>query len=339
MPEKTWLQKFLDWLNSLFNPTRSIPLPPTPEPTPQPSGPPTPLERAVLLIIYNPRIPSEGNRPLLEVMGWSSPVLLAQAYSATLADCSGGFASYHIADTVEVDGIPRKADGYQYTADELLAVLRRTAPAHDPDLADYNRILTDFNIPARVSSGEIDEVWMFAFPYGGFYESRMAGPGAFTCNSPALASASTGTRRYVLMGFNPERGVGEMLESFGHRAEDTLRRVYRFKSGEANLFERFERYDQQNPGQAEVGSIHYAPNSQSDYDWGNPRPVSSRCDNWLHFPDLSGAPRTVTCADWGGGEIRLHHVWWLRRLPHVSGQTGGINNNWWGYVVDPNTVE
>jgi hypothetical protein len=141
------------------------------------------------------------------------------------------------------------------------------------------------------------------------------------------------------MGFNPERGVGEMLESFGHRCEDTLRRVYRNKSGAANLFERFCRYDQKNPGQAEVGSIHFAPNSQSDYDWGNPRPVPSRCDTWLNFPDLGGAPRTVTCADWGNGDIRLHHSWWLRRLPHVSGETDGIRNNWWGYIVDPGTVE
>ena len=157
---------------------------------------------------------------------------------------------------------------------------------------NYEQILLDFNIPEMVDAGQVDEVWMFAFPYGGFYESRMAGPGAFFCNAPPLSGAGSGTRRYVIMGFNPERGIGEMLESFGHRCEDTLRRVYRSKTGEANLFERFCRYDQKYPGAAEVGTIHFAPNSEGDYDWGNPHPVPSRCDTWLNFPDLGGAART-----------------------------------------------
>jgi hypothetical protein len=336
-------QRFLDWLNSLFvtSPAPTPPTPPQPTRNPEPPGPPPqPVERSVLLIVFNPHIPSEGGKPLLEVMGWNSPALLAQSYAAHLQDSSAGFARFSIEQTVEVDDIPVKADGYQYTPDELLSVLHNHgAGAHNPDLANYEQILLDFNIPEMVDAGQVDEVWMFAFPYGGFYESRMAGPGAFFCNAPPLSGAGTGTRRYVIMGFNPERGIGEMLESFGHRCEDTLRRVYRSKTGEANLFERFCRYDQKYPGAAEVGTIHFAPNSQADYDWGNPHPVPSRCDTWLNFPDLGGAARTVTCADWGYGDIRLHHSWWLRHLPHVSGETGGIRNNWWGYIIDPELVE
>lgn len=340
-PQNLW-KNFLDWLNSLLRPAPAPPAPPpSPQPTrnPEPTLPPQPVERSVLLLIFNPHIPAEGHRPLLEVMGWNSPALLAQSYAAHLQDSSAGFVRYSIVQTVEVDAIPRKADGYQYQPDELLGVLRGGVGAHQPDLADYEQILLDFNIPELVDAGQVDEVWMFAFPYGGFYESRMAGPGGFFCNAPPLNGAGTGTRRYLLMGFNPERGIGEMLESFGHRCEDTLRRVYRHTSGEANLFERFCRTDLQHPGAAEVGSIHFAPNSQFDYDWGNPRPVPSRCDTWLNFPDLSGAPRTVTCSEWGSGDIRLHHVWWLRHLPHAGGTTNGIRNNWWGYVVDPESVE
>jgi hypothetical protein len=37
-----------------------------------------------------------------------------------------------------------------------------------------------------VARGEIDEIWLFGGPYFGFYESRMAGPGAFWCNAPPL---------------------------------------------------------------------------------------------------------------------------------------------------------
>ncbi len=177
------------------------------------------------------------------------------------------------------------------------------------------------------------------FPYAGYYESIMAGPGAFWCNAPPLTGKGLGSRRYVIMGFNYERGIGEMLESFGHRAESILARVFEGVTGEANLWERFTRHEKTHPGRAEVGNIHFAPNSRRDYDWGRREPVLSRCDAWLDFPNLETEPRWVDCEDWGGGDIRLHHLWWFRRLPHVGGATGGISNNWWEFILDPGRVE
>lgn len=166
----------------------------------------------------------------------------------------------------------------------------------------------------------------------------MAGPGAFWCNAPALSGTEHARRRFVIMGFNYERGVGEMLEDMGHRVESIMTKVFENLHGEANLWERFCRYDQKYPGRAEVGNVHFAPNSVRDYDWGNPRPVPCRADTWYNFPDLSGTPRTMTCREWGDGDIRKHHVWWLRHLPHIVGATNGISWNWWEYVVDPNRV-
>jgi len=46
----------------------------------------------------------------------------------------------------------------------------------------------------------------------------------------------------------------------------------------------------------------------------------------------------MTCADWGDGDIRAHHKWWLERIPHVLGKTDGISHNWWEYIADPNLV-
>jgi hypothetical protein len=84
--------------------------------------------------------------------------------------------------------------------------------------------------------------------------------------------------------------------------------------------------------------VHFAPNSERDYDWGNPRPVISYCDDWMTFPELPGRARWVDCREWGGGDMRLHHLWWLSHLPRVSGETFGVSNNWWSYVIDPNLV-
>jgi len=59
-------------------------------------------------------------------------------------------------------------------------------------------------------------------PDAGFWESARAGRGAYSCNSPPIKGIRT-SNLFVIMGFNYERGAGEMLESFGHRVESILR--------------------------------------------------------------------------------------------------------------------
>jgi hypothetical protein len=130
-----------------------------------------------------------------------------------------------------------------------------------------------------------------------------------------------------------------MLESWGHRTESILAQVFRDQSGDDNLWERFTRHEKSHPGRAEVGTVHFAPNSSRDYDWGNPRPVVSRCDVWYHFPDLQGDGHRVACSEWGGGDIRRHHQWWLSHFPCLLGEYNGISYNWWQYVVDANLVD
>ncbi|MBU0492314.1 MAG: hypothetical protein KKA73_15645 [Chloroflexi bacterium] len=297
------------------------------------------MPRRVSLIIHNPVIRSEGGRKLTEVLGWEDPDALAAQYIADLREISGGQVEYEIVERIEVDGWVPKRDGFVYDENTYLACWRNQAGFHQPDEADYRAVAAEFDLARKVETGVIDEAWLFAYPYAGYYESRMAGPGAFWCNAPSLPLPSSQlSRRFVIMGFNYERMVGYMLESFGHRVESIMNRVWRGRFGEANLWNRFVRYDQVAPGRANCGNVHFAPNSVQDYDWGNPAYVLSNCDDWLTFPNLAGQTRQVNCAEWGDGDIRAHHHWWLKHLPRVPGATQGILNNWWVYVVDPNTV-
>ncbi len=298
---------------------------------------PQPITRKVLVITHNPILQSQGGRTLKEYFRWQDPHQLAQGYINDIREISFGYANYEIIEHLEVNAYPLKRDGFRYTEQTYLEAWRNRQ-FHDPDGVDYLELVREFHMIERVNSGEIDEVWLFGHPYGGYWESIMCGPGAFWCNAPPLAGTEHASRRFVIMGFNFERGVGEMLEDLGHRAESILYKVFENTRGEANLFEKFLRYDKKDHGRAEVGNVHFAPNSQRDYDWGNHTPVVSRCDTWLNFPDLSGQPRMVTCADWGNGDIRAHHKWWFTRFPHIVGETNGISWNWWQYVIDPNTV-
>lgn len=327
--------RFGSFLNRFTNPRRE---PERETGRRAPLEPVEPVFPRVLIISYDPAVPSAGGRRLSRLLGWNRVEELSAGFIADLSHASHGYCHYQIAEQITVDALPVKIDGFSYRVEEYVAAWRARDGFHRPDWADYQRIMADFQIVDRFESGQIDEVWLFAFPYGGFYESRMTGPGAFWCNAPPLEGFNRLSRRLVIMGFNYERGVGEMLESFGHRAESIMTRVFQGAREQTNLWERFTRYDARHPGRAEVGTVHFAPNSERDYDWGNPRTVLSNCDAWLNFPDVSGQRRLVDCRDWGNGDTRKHHVWWFEHFPRVSGQSDAISHNWWEYVVDPNRV-
>jgi len=329
----SWDQ-WMGWLRSLFGPAPPV-VPPSGEELPES------LRPRVLAIIYNPIIRSEGGRTLIEVMGWNDVGDLIREYVADLRECSEGFVEFQIVQRMEVDTWPVKADGFQYDEASFLQCWRSRSGWHQPDTVDYEAIIADFDLLSRVESEQIDEVWLFAFPYAGFYESLMVGPEAFWCNGPPMPRTDGISRRFVIMGFNYERDVGPMLESFGHRVESHLKHTWRHWQGDAerNLWERFRRYDKIAPGKANCGWMHYAPNSLQDYDWGNPTRVLSNCDDWLTFPNFQGLVREVNCREWGNGDMRAHHKWWFKHLPEAPGYTRGIANNWWWYGVDPNAVQ
>jgi hypothetical protein len=305
--------------------------------SPSPAGTPPPVAPRVSLVTFDPVLPSEGGRRLRQTLGWNDPERLVEACREDLRQVSFGYLNYQITEQILVDDFPVKEDGFVYRAEDYLQSWQARAGFHQPDTVDYRQILDRYNLIAKVSRGEIDEVWLMGFPYAGFYESRMAGPDAFFINAPPLTGTESAGRRFAIMGFNYERGVGEMLENFGHRAEFTMSQVYRRAGGE-NLWERFTRHERSHPGQAEVGTIHFAPNSRRDYDWGNMQPVLSRHHTWYRFPDLSGEPVWVDAREWGGGDMRLHHQWWFRHFPHIEGRSSGVSHNWWEYVIDPNRV-
>ncbi len=330
----------------------------------------------VLVINFDPIIESQGNKRLHEVLGWNDPHQLAQGYINDLNESSGNFAQYQIVEWIDADVYPIKEDGFQYTDATYLDAWYFGGPWHSPDLANYSRIITDYNITARVASGEIDEVFMFGGPYFGFYESRMVGLGAYWVNSPGMPDVQS-DRLFILMGFSYERGVGEMLEDYGHRTESIMWHVYGSWYGWdsftferevgkilksygtesiiAHVYERaygfypsnytpkhnwdkFTLFDKIAQGNASCGNVHYAPNSYTDYDWGNSTYVWSTCDDWLYnWPNLNGTKKLVNASEWGGGDSRLYFKWWFRHIPNKPGiNPDGKQNNWWKYMADFN---
>ena len=290
----------------------------------------------VLVLDFDPVIPDSGGRRMHEVFGWNRPRALAEGYRRDVADASGGRMRYDIVEWRTLDEFPHKRDGFRYTPATYAACLATREQCHQPDGLDYEGTLMQHGVVALIDRRAIDEVWLFGGPYFGYFESAMAGAGAFEINGDALTAVPS-RRAFAIMGFNSERGVAEMLHNLCHRTEATMTRVYGGWRADSltTAWARFAANAHQSGGYAGAGSCHYPPNATADYDYENPRAVESHADDWLRYPNLTGARTRVTAEAWGGPDYHRRFMqWWFARLPKADG-TGpdGRLNNWWAYVT------
>lgn len=322
----------------------------------------TPLHVKVLVLEFNPLIPGAVYAPndpkapaksLREVGGWNDPLPLAGGYMQDLCDASGGLVQLEIADWLVVRRFQKKVDGFLYTPEGYLAALRGGTQGnsawHQPDGIDYPGMIKEFDVTPRIESGEIDEVWMMGLPYFGYWESAMAGKDAFEVNGGVYGDVPC-RRRFVIMGFNVERGVAEMLEDQCHRTEATMTRIYGGWEADklTTTWARFAANLKQS-GTAAVGTCHYPPNGERDYDYANPRMVESTADDWLHYPDLTGRKRTFSCEEWREpyqnpqsqpNYHRNYIKWWFTHLPKAPGVNPDARlNNWWEYIYNFNAYD
>ena len=159
---------------------------------------------------------------------WPSSDALTQQYIDTMRQTSRNTLVYQVVKKLATPKYPLLLDGRQYTDASWKAAMADDSKAFRDShggymLADYQRILVDYNLVQLVQENQIDEVWMFGGPYFGFYESRMVGQNSFWVNGPGIERSC---RRFVIMGFNFQRSVHEMVHDFGHRAESILARQF-----------------------------------------------------------------------------------------------------------------
>ena len=81
-----------------------------------------------------------------------------------------------------------------------------------------------------------------------------------------------------------------------------------------------------------MGTCHYPPNAEADYDYTNKRQVESTADDWLNYPELTGKKSGVSRETWGGPDYQRNFIkWWFAHLPSAEGLmptaaliTGGV---------------
>ncbi len=172
------MTNFFTFLANLFRPAKY--------PADSDTEPAHITQSRVLLIVYDPVVDISTGMTLSQKMKWYRPTELVNGFMGDLLQVSDGMARYQIAQRVDVDEFPVKKDGFRYTPQTYLDVMQGNAAPHTPPEVDYYAILNKHNVLQSVARNEIDEVWIFAFPHAGFYESTMGGPGAFWCNAPCV---------------------------------------------------------------------------------------------------------------------------------------------------------
>lgn len=332
----------------------ATPVPPTPTavttPTPTPTATPTPypiaapITKKIYLVVYNPQLSAAFGfgQTHIRYYGANDPYVLTNQAIAWFKAITNGRINYVLAKQVELNKYPMLIDGFSYTDSTFHSMITGVTPVHQPVWADYNAIVSETSACESFNNGEIDEVWMFGGSWFGFYESRLAGTGAFWYNSPAL-TGTTCSRPMPIMGYNFERGLPEMIHDYGHRAEYTMMKVYTTWA-RTRIYTNFDRYAivaalAPTYGFSGCGKTHFPPNAPADYDYSNMFPALTLCDDFLKYPQitsLAAAPmETVDCRKWDCTDIGFY-TYWFTHWPQFTG-TGpdGKLNDWWDYMLNP----
>ena len=228
-----------------------------------------------------------------------------------------------------------------------------TRPGDGVAMTDYAGIMADIDIRTWVEQKGVKEVWLFAYHGGvvGLWESNMSSPHGDVSNSdrdpndlPVLS------RTYTVYHYNYQRDMGEAVENHAHQIEHLLNHVDgrdaapREKWPDLLFWGKFVGSDishrmapVRTPDGRQVyrcGWTHYAPNSERDYDWANPRVVETGIEDWQ--PEGIGPTHKIDCDRWQGNDLKWK-IYWMQNIPGAdNGLTfrGKRLTNWWLFTGD-----
>jgi hypothetical protein len=226
-------------------------------------------------------------RPAVVPQEWRTATSLVTEFIEAMTQASHKLLVFNTVKILTVQTYPVLPGGRQYNDSTWLQAMQDDKTSiRDPQgnylIADYDRIIQEYNLIQGIQTNAVDEIWMFGGPYFGFYESRLIGKGAFWCNAPGLEQSS---RRFVMMGFNYQRGVQEMIHSFGHRAESILAKKFGSQDFQNKLYGLQPTSTPKNPYEQwllEHGTVHRIPGGpdygQNEFSW-----VSALKPEWWPF--------------------------------------------------------
>ncbi|WP_437751670.1 Ig-like domain-containing protein [Sorangium sp. So ce1389] len=304
--------------------------------------------RKVAVVLRDPPVPQHGNVPMHQLYGWNDPNAQIATVISRLRASSGGAVNYVVVQTTNIgtSNLYTRWYGAPLNFNDLISWYDQGFGFWNPQLNaaadsgnlgfEYNQLLTDLQLCEKRDAGLIDEVWVYTDPYGGMFESRLAGPGAFWYNSdPLLGTTCNG--QLPIMGLNYEASTPNAVHSFGHRMESVMTQVmgrWNAAATDPNDWEKFATLDKDKPGQGHVGNTHIPVNGLVDYDdYDILTPVTSYEANWQYYPFLQDITTSVSCTAWGCTDDG-YYQFMFGHIPRFTSVSDGKLNNWWFYFLD-----
>ncbi len=232
-------------------------------------------------------------------------------------------------------------------------------PVFPNGMGDYTPLFDKYNLCDLVTSGEIDEIWIWAgsgdgVTLGNLLEWTTTGPG-WSGLTPDCGEVVT------TMVYNYTRKTDQALHSYGHRMEGLMRHnqpcelstenwpwdavndIYGYYDNcDALLSDSYGFVARPFPGNNHIagcGDVHYPPNiTQEDgreYIYNEIATTSSICPDWSM--DGSASVSELNCQIWGCTHYG-YQVWWLQNFPGLDNTNrdrgGDYQPNWWTYLFD-----
>ena len=325
------------------------------------------FNKKVYVIIFDPIVTDSGGKKIKfseylinTKKSYNDPKILTNKVISSFKKATENRINYSVTKQTTTEYFPISVKGTSLNREDLEYCIAHAYDRIKEDRfnnlcnngADYIKIFDTYKICDDVNKSKVDEVWIWGYAYFGFSESALIGPNPFPYNGLTISNSKC-NKLVPIMGFNYERGLGEALHDFGHRAEASMTTVYQNwsenrKKTKWDLFG-LVKAQSTNYNYSGCGSGHYTPVSESDYDYDTgERTQDTVCDNFSDFnifnsKDLLNKELKKTkinckinpwlCTQEGYLE------WWFSKFPKYKGiDSDGVLEDWLGYVVEPSRV-
>lgn len=215
---------------------------------------------------------------------------------------------------------------------------------------DYQQILARFGGESLVNNFGVKEFWIEHYHHGRIApnESNMSSPvtGDISNSYRTPGDLPVYQRSYVAYGINFSRSANEATHNHGHQLEAILSHVNQLQDGNTTLF--WNQFSGTQHPAGRCGNTHFPPNGTSDYDYNNPTPVQSDCEDWT--PANTGQKKPTNNQTWGslpyqwpdgiapGGKTEAqYYIYWMQNMPgrgNVIPHGGNRMSNWWAFTGD-----
>jgi hypothetical protein len=298
----------------------------------------------VFVVSYFPVVGDQIDKAVTQDVGGSYADLKAKTERLTKEACAAletgsTFRGY------KLDTKPSLRYNLVGQAEFKEAIPLRPKKGNDTPLPDYDAIMRRIDAKNLVENKGINEIWLWGY-HGkiGLWESNMSSPTGDVSNSDRdEKDLPVFNRTYTVYHYNYGRGLGEMLENHMHQFEHLLNHIDGRdttppeKWSELLFWGKFVGSDASHKivtSPARCGWTHYAPNSESDYDWANPRFVETDIEDWK--PDGIGKTQRMNADRWDRDPIKWR-IYWMQAVPgigHELSYKGKPLRNWWSFKAD-----